>query len=367
MTTTKAGPISADRLKSFIERIERMEEERKAISGDIRDIYSEAKGVGYDVKTMRRIVQLRKKDAAERDEEEQLLDMYAHALGMVFNSASMHDIGHNSPREPTEDELMDQAARVLKEVDLCATHLVTMDGKPPKIEAIKRLIGCSTGKAHKLRAMVIERLEGFSPTRDLTVKNENADAAGRSPGDEGEENGKSLQHSRVGGSAAGDCPADDGDGKPVADTGQQQAAPVGSDRPSGGAAGAVRAAAEGDQWRQGPVQHRATVRDAGFSPLARELDGRADQSAGDNKLAAERTAVATIIPKVDRLGDAAGHRSEPSHPAEQLVNPGPPSRRVSPVDMTGKEGNPATISDPDPWDSVGEMPSHLRRTPTVRA
>ena len=62
----KAGPISADRLKSFVERIEKLEEERKAIGGDIRDVYSEAKGVGYDVKTMRKIVSLRKMDAADR-------------------------------------------------------------------------------------------------------------------------------------------------------------------------------------------------------------------------------------------------------------------------------------------------------------
>ncbi len=53
---TKAGPISADRLKSFVERIEKLEEERKAIGSDIKDVYSEAKGVGYDVKTMRKIV-----------------------------------------------------------------------------------------------------------------------------------------------------------------------------------------------------------------------------------------------------------------------------------------------------------------------
>lgn len=79
----KAGPISADRLKSFVERIEKLEEERKAISGDIRDVYTEAKGVGYDVKTMRKIVSIRKMDAAERDEQEQLLDVYKHALGMV--------------------------------------------------------------------------------------------------------------------------------------------------------------------------------------------------------------------------------------------------------------------------------------------
>ena len=79
----KAGPISADRLKSFVERIEKLEEERHAIGGDIRDVYSEAKGTGYDVKTMRKIISIRKQDAAERDEQEQLLDVYKHALGMV--------------------------------------------------------------------------------------------------------------------------------------------------------------------------------------------------------------------------------------------------------------------------------------------
>ena len=79
---TKAGPVSAERLKSFVERIEKLEEERHAIGGDIRDVYSEAKGVGYDVKTMRRIVSLRKMDAADRDEQEALLDTYKHALGM---------------------------------------------------------------------------------------------------------------------------------------------------------------------------------------------------------------------------------------------------------------------------------------------
>jgi uncharacterized protein (UPF0335 family) len=80
---TKAGPISAERLKSFLDRIEKLEEERKAISDDVRDVYSEAKGVGYDVKTMRRVVSLRKMDAADRAEQETLLDTYKHALGMT--------------------------------------------------------------------------------------------------------------------------------------------------------------------------------------------------------------------------------------------------------------------------------------------
>jgi len=79
----KAGPVNADRLKSFIERIENLEEERKAIGGDIKDVYSEAKGVGYDVATMRKVVRLRGMDAADRAEQETLLEVYMHALGMV--------------------------------------------------------------------------------------------------------------------------------------------------------------------------------------------------------------------------------------------------------------------------------------------
>ena len=79
----QAGPISADRLKSFVERIEKLEEERKAIGSDIKDVYSEAKGVGYDVKTMRKIVSLRSMDAADRAEQETLLDVYKHALGIA--------------------------------------------------------------------------------------------------------------------------------------------------------------------------------------------------------------------------------------------------------------------------------------------
>lgn len=79
----RPNSISADRLKSFVERIEKLEEERKAIGEDIRDVYSEARGVGYDVPTMRRIVAARAKDAADRAEAEALFDTYAAALGMI--------------------------------------------------------------------------------------------------------------------------------------------------------------------------------------------------------------------------------------------------------------------------------------------
>lgn len=79
----RPNSISAERLKSFVDRIEKLEEERHAISSDVKDVYSEAKGVGFDTKAIRKIIALRKKDAADRDEEEAVLDTYKHALGMV--------------------------------------------------------------------------------------------------------------------------------------------------------------------------------------------------------------------------------------------------------------------------------------------
>jgi uncharacterized protein (UPF0335 family) len=78
-----AGGIAADRLKSFIERIERLEEEKAAIAGDIKEVYSEAKSSGFETKIMRQIVRLRKMDVQERNEQEQLLDVYKQAVGMM--------------------------------------------------------------------------------------------------------------------------------------------------------------------------------------------------------------------------------------------------------------------------------------------
>ena len=76
---TEVGGIAADRLRSLIERIERLEEEKKALSGDIRDVFAEAKSAGFDVKIMRAILKLRKMNAADRDEQEFLLDTYRKA------------------------------------------------------------------------------------------------------------------------------------------------------------------------------------------------------------------------------------------------------------------------------------------------
>jgi uncharacterized protein (UPF0335 family) len=78
----KSGGIAADRLHSIVERIERLEEERKALGNDIKDIYAEAKSAGFDVKVLRQIIKLRKQEPAEIEEQETLLDVYRRALGM---------------------------------------------------------------------------------------------------------------------------------------------------------------------------------------------------------------------------------------------------------------------------------------------
>jgi uncharacterized protein (UPF0335 family) len=81
-----ATKFAKDQLKSIIERIERLEEEKKAIADDIRDVYAEAKGNGYDVKALRTIVRLRKQDPAARAEQETILETYMHALGMLADT-----------------------------------------------------------------------------------------------------------------------------------------------------------------------------------------------------------------------------------------------------------------------------------------
>ncbi|MAQ79795.1 MAG: DUF2312 domain-containing protein [Nisaea sp.] len=76
------GGIAGDRLRSYIERIERLEAEKTALTSDIREIFSEAKGNGFDIKIMRQIVRLRRMDRQDRLEQEELLAIYQHAIGM---------------------------------------------------------------------------------------------------------------------------------------------------------------------------------------------------------------------------------------------------------------------------------------------
>ncbi len=83
VTEAPATRFAKDQLKAIIERIERLEEEKKTIADDIRDVYAEAKGNGFEVKALRTIVRLRKQDADERREHETILETYMHALGMI--------------------------------------------------------------------------------------------------------------------------------------------------------------------------------------------------------------------------------------------------------------------------------------------
>jgi len=78
-----AHKFAKDQLKAFVERVERLEEEKKALSDDIRDVYAEAKGNGFDVRSLRVVVRLRKQDINERKEQEAILETYLHALGML--------------------------------------------------------------------------------------------------------------------------------------------------------------------------------------------------------------------------------------------------------------------------------------------
>lgn len=81
-TLQHVGGVAGQRLKSFIERVERLEEEKAALMEDIKEVFAEAKGVGFDTKTMRRLIKLRKMDAQKRTEDQELLSLYADAIGM---------------------------------------------------------------------------------------------------------------------------------------------------------------------------------------------------------------------------------------------------------------------------------------------
>ena len=79
---TEPAGAAADQLKSFVERIERLEEEKRTTSEDIKDVYAEAKAFGFDVKILREVIRIRKSDKSEREEMEATLDLYMNALGM---------------------------------------------------------------------------------------------------------------------------------------------------------------------------------------------------------------------------------------------------------------------------------------------
>ncbi len=81
-----SGPVAADRLRSIVERIERLDEEKRAISSDIKDIMAEAKSAGFDTKVIRQLIAIRRKEPAEVEEQEMLLSIYKRALGMLYDT-----------------------------------------------------------------------------------------------------------------------------------------------------------------------------------------------------------------------------------------------------------------------------------------
>jgi len=88
--------VAKDQLRTIVERIERLEEEKKAIADDIRDVYGEAKANGFDTKVLRQVVGLRKKDLSEREEQEAIRDLYMNALGMLPDFEPADDSGESN-------------------------------------------------------------------------------------------------------------------------------------------------------------------------------------------------------------------------------------------------------------------------------
>ncbi len=107
MTTLQAS--SQEQLRQLIEQIERLEEEKKATGGDIRDKYAEAKAVGFDPKILRKIISLRKKSQTDRQEEEALLATYMHALGMDLEPIPMPGHGQSHGHEHGQNGMLDAA------------------------------------------------------------------------------------------------------------------------------------------------------------------------------------------------------------------------------------------------------------------
>lgn len=83
MPKAKVGGVAVEQLRSIVQRVEKLEEDKSAIAADIRDVFAEAKGNGFDVKAIRQVIKLRKMDASDREEQELVLDTYRRALGMI--------------------------------------------------------------------------------------------------------------------------------------------------------------------------------------------------------------------------------------------------------------------------------------------
>ena len=115
--------VAADHLRQLIERIERLEEEKREVAEQIKEVYAEAKGVGFDTKTLRKVIAQRKKDPDERSEEEAMLDLYMSALGMAPGSdldetlASARKPARRPPRPPQSPKRKPKATAGFRRVD----------------------------------------------------------------------------------------------------------------------------------------------------------------------------------------------------------------------------------------------------------
>ena len=128
MTTLKK--VAQDQVKNFMERIERLEEERRDLADDIRSIYAEAKAAGYDTKALRKLIQLRRKDANERAEEEAILDTYMHAVGMATETPLFTAVGAMGTDTAARDQVID-AFKLL--VPATGEVVIKMGGNPVRL------------------------------------------------------------------------------------------------------------------------------------------------------------------------------------------------------------------------------------------
>ncbi len=140
---TKAGGVAVDQLKSIIGRVEKLEEEKAGIAADIRDVFAEAKGNGFDVKAIRTIIKMRKMDASEREEQETTLDVYLNALGMLAHQNDLFDAETGEVKEAEPDELYGQAVEAVKNENKASVSFV------------QRFLGIGYNRA----ASLIERME----------------------------------------------------------------------------------------------------------------------------------------------------------------------------------------------------------------
>lgn len=145
----KAGGVAVEQLKSIIARVEKLEEEKRGITDDIKDVLAEAKGNGFDVKAIRAIIRIRKMDVSEREEAETILDTYMHALGMIANYDDDEEAQPSMlPAAPSKSDILDA------ELYVAACAVVVRDRKA-STSYLQRALNIGYNRA----AQLIEKME----------------------------------------------------------------------------------------------------------------------------------------------------------------------------------------------------------------